>query len=120
VALTQLADQDPLIAARIDETGRPTGSLYGRVQRTWLGSPLAEEHGIEVEFSDASVLHVERPCRTGEAVIRLNTEENPYQPTMGCRRDPGRPGSGRVFHMDVGAKEMPLYLFKSVEAFGAS
>jgi ribosomal protection tetracycline resistance protein len=31
-ALAQLADQDPLIAARADEAGRPTVSLYGRVQ----------------------------------------------------------------------------------------
>jgi ribosomal protection tetracycline resistance protein len=120
VALTQLADQDPLIAARIDEAGRPTVSLYGRVQQEVLGSTLAEEHGIEVEFSDASVLHVERPCHTGQAVIRLNTEENPYQATIGLRLEPGRPGSGLVFRMNVGAKEMPLYLFKSVEAFGAS
>src|SRR5262249_54111693 len=30
VALAQLADQDPLIAARLDDEGRPTVSLYGR------------------------------------------------------------------------------------------
>ena len=88
-ALAQLADQDPLIAARTDEDGRPTVSLYGRVQQEVLGSTLAEEHGIEVEFSDASVLHVERPRGVGEAVLRLNTDENPYQATIGLRIEPG-------------------------------
>ena len=106
-ALVQLADQDPLIAARPDEDGRPTVSLYGRVQQEVLGSTLAEEHGIEVEFSDASVLHVERPRGVGRAVLRLNTDENPYQATIGLRIEPGRtrigsrlprrrPGSGHA------------------------
>jgi ribosomal protection tetracycline resistance protein len=119
-ALAQLADQDPLIAARIDDDGRPTVSLFGRVQQEVLGSTLAEEHGIEVEFSDASVLHVERPRGVGDAVLRLNTEENPYQATIGLRIEPGAPGSGFVFRADVPARDMPLYLFRSVEAFAGS
>jgi ribosomal protection tetracycline resistance protein len=119
-ALTQLADQDPLIAARIDQDGQPTVSLYGRVQQEVLGSTLAEEHGIDVEFSDASVIHVERPRGVGTAVVRLNTEENPYQATVGLRIEPGEPGSGFVFRADAPAKDMPLYLFRSVEGFSAA
>ena len=119
-ALAQLADQDPLIAARTDLDGRPTVSLYGRVQQEVLGSTLAEEHGIEVEFSDASVLHVERPRGVGAAVERLNTESNPYQATIGLRIEPGAPGSGLTFVTDAPAKDMPLYLFKSVEGFSAA
>jgi ribosomal protection tetracycline resistance protein len=119
-ALAQLADQDPLIAARTDEDGRPTVSLYGRVQQEVLGSTLAEEHGIEVEFSDASVLHVERPRGVGAAVERLNTESNPYQATIGLRIEPGEPGSGMRFVTDAPAKDMPLYLFRSAEGFSAA
>ena len=120
VALAQLADQDPLIAARLDDDGRPAVSLYGRVQQEVLGATLAEEHGIEVAFSDASVIHVERPRGSGRAVIRLNTDENPYHATIGLRLDPGPPGSGLVFRTTVAARDMPLYLFKSVDAFAAS
>jgi ribosomal protection tetracycline resistance protein len=119
-ALMQLADQDPLIAARVDRDGRLAVSLYGRVQQEVLASTLAEEHGIEVEFSDASVLHVERPRGVGSAVLRLNTDENPYQATVGLRIEPGRPGSGLVFVVDAPARDMPLYLFKSVEGFASS
>jgi ribosomal protection tetracycline resistance protein len=119
-ALAQLADQDPLIAARTDEDGRATVSLYGRVQQEVLGSTLAEEHGIDVEFSDAGVLHVERPRGVGEAVLRLNTEENPYQATIGLRIEPGEAGSGLDFRVDVAARDMPLYLFKSADAFAAT
>ena len=120
VALAQLADQDPLIAARLDDDGRPTVSLYGRVQQEVLGATLAEEHGIEVEFSDASVLHVERPRGVGEAVVRLNTAENPYQATIGLRIEPGEPGSGLTFVNQAPARDMPLYLFRSVEGFAAA
>jgi ribosomal protection tetracycline resistance protein len=95
-------------------------SLYGRVQQEVLGSTLAEEHGIEVEFSEASVLHVERPCGVAQAAIRLNTEENPYQATIGLRIEPGEPGSGLRFVTDVPAKDMPLYLFHSVEEFSSA
>jgi ribosomal protection tetracycline resistance protein len=119
-ALLRLADSDPLIAARIDDDGRPTVSLYGRVQQEVLGTTLAEEHGIDVEFSEASVLHVERLRRTGEAVLRLNTEENAYQATIGLRLDPGPPGSGLRFVSQVPARDMPLYLYKSAEMFTAA
>ena len=119
-ALAQLADQDPLIGVHTGEDGLTTVSLYGRVQQEVLGATLAEEHGIEVEFADASVLHIERPRGVGEAVVRLNTEANPYQATIGLRIAPGRPGSGLVFVTDCPAYDMPLYLFKSADGFGAA
>lgn len=119
-AILQLADADPLIAARIDESGTPTVSLYGRVQQEVLGTSLAEEYGIEVEFTEASVLHIERLRRSSEAVLRLNTDENPYQATIGLRLDPGLPGSGLRFVSQVAARDMPLYLYKSAEAFTAA
>jgi ribosomal protection tetracycline resistance protein len=117
VALAQLADQDPLIAARTDEDGRPTVSLYGRVQQEVIASTLAEEHGIEVEFSEASVLHVERLRRVGTSVERFNTPTNPYGVTIGLRLSPAAPGSGVVFDLDVPLRDLPLFLFKSVEHF---
>lgn len=119
VALVQLADQDPLIAARAGEDGRPTVSLYGRVQREVIASTLAEEHGIDVEFSEASVLHVERLRRVGEAVERFNTPSNPYSATLGLRLTPGTPGSGLVFDMEVPIRDLPLFLFKTPDHFAA-
>jgi ribosomal protection tetracycline resistance protein len=117
-ALAALADQDPLIDARSDEDGQVVVSLYGRVQQEVLAATLAEEYGVEAAFADASVLHVERPRRAGEAVVRLNTDANPYQATIGLRIEPGLPGSGLRFVVDAPAQDMPLYLFRSVEGFG--
>ena len=99
----------PLIAARVDQDGRATVSLYGRVQQEVIASTLAEEHGIEVEFSEASVLHVERLRRTGSAVERFNTPTNPYGATIGLRLSPAAPGTGVVFDLDVPLRDLPLY-----------
>jgi ribosomal protection tetracycline resistance protein len=118
--LAELADQDPLIDVRTGDDGLPTVSLYGRVQQEVLGSTLAEEYGIEVLFADAGVLHVERPQRLGAAVARLNTDANPYQATVGLRISPGRTGSGLRFANRAAARDMPLYLYKSVQAFTAA
>lgn len=119
-ALVQLADQDPLIGVRTGSDGLPTVSLYGRVQQEVLDATLAEDYGIEVEFADASVLHVERPRGVGEAVLRLNTDANPYHATIGLRVAPGEPGTGLTFVTAAPAQDMPLYLFKSVEGFAGA
>jgi ribosomal protection tetracycline resistance protein len=118
--LAELADQDPLIDVRTGDDGLPTVSLYGRVQQEVLGSTLAEEYGIDVHFADAGVLHVERPQRQGAAVARLNTDANPYQATIGLRISPGRTGSGLRFANRAAARDMPLYLYKSRQAFTAA
>ncbi len=119
-ALVQLADQDPLIGVRLDDLGRLSVWLYGRVQQEVIAETLAREYGVEVEFEDATVVHVERPRRAGEAVEVLNTETNPYHATVGLRIDPGPPGSGLRFRTDVPAEDVPLYLFKNHDAFRQS
>jgi ribosomal protection tetracycline resistance protein len=63
---------------------------------------------------------VERPRGAGRAVERLNTDSNPYQATIGLRLEPGPPGTGLRFVIDAPAQDMPLYLFHSVEGFGAA
>jgi ribosomal protection tetracycline resistance protein len=120
MALSQLADQDPLIGVHTGEDGLPTVTLYGRVQQEVLGATLAEDYGVEVTFSDASVLHIERPRALGSAVERLNTESNPYQATIGLRLAPGQPGSGLTFVVDAPAYDMPLYLFRNTAGFAAA
>ncbi|HEY9379090.1 MAG TPA: translation factor GTPase family protein [Jiangellaceae bacterium] len=119
-ALAELADQDPLINVRTGDDGLPTVSLYGQVQQEVLESTLAEVYGIDVAFADAGVLHVERPRHSGAAVARLNTDTNPYQATIGLRISPGRPGSGLRFANRAVPRDMPLYLYKSAQAFTAA
>ena len=116
-ALVQLADQDPLIGVRRDDLGRLSVSLYGRVQQEVIAETLAREYGVAVVFEDATVIHVERPRRAGEAVEVLNTGSNPYHATVGLRIDPAPSGSGVRFRAEVPDHDVPLYLYKTHDAF---
>jgi ribosomal protection tetracycline resistance protein len=120
VALAQLAEQDPLIDVRQDDTrGEISVSLYGEVQREVIEATLAEEYGLEVEFRETTTICVERPTRRGEAVEILNTPTNPFHADLGLRVDPAAPGSGVEVLAAAGIdpRDAPLYVFKTFAGF---
>ncbi|MDN3242680.1 elongation factor G [Glycomyces tritici] len=114
-ALTQLAEQDPLIGLRHDETRRELSvSLYGEVQKEVIGATLAEEHGLEVEFRESTVICVERVVGTGAAAEVIAKAPNPFLATVGLRIEPA-PGPAVDFRLGVELGSMPLAFFKAVE-----
>jgi ribosomal protection tetracycline resistance protein len=118
VALGQLAEQDPLIDIRQDDTrGEISVSLYGEVQREVIEATLADEYGLEVEFRETTTICIERPTGTGEAVEILNTPTNPFHADLGLRLDRAAPGSGVEVRFDVDPRHAPLYVFKTFESF---
>jgi ribosomal protection tetracycline resistance protein len=118
VALSRLAEQDPLIDVRQnDERQELSVSLYGEVQKEVIQSTLATDFGLEVTFRETTPIHVERPIETGEAVEILHAESNPFMATIGLRVDPAPDASGVEFRVDVDAGTIPLYLYKTVESF---
>jgi ribosomal protection tetracycline resistance protein len=118
VALAQLAEQDPLIDVRQDDTRQEMSvSLYGEVQKEVIQATLADDFGIEVAFRDSTPIYVERPTRTGEAIEILHAESNPFRATIGLRVDPRPDGSGVDFRLQVDPRTVPLYLYKTVESF---
>jgi ribosomal protection tetracycline resistance protein len=117
-ALSRLAEQDPLINVQVDDTGREISvSLYGEVQKEVIQATLAAEFGIEATFHDTTTICVERPAGVGEAVEFLNTEDNPFQATVGLRIEPGPPGTGIALRVGVEPQAMPLYAYKGAESF---
>ena len=95
VALGQLAEQDPLIDVRQDDTrGEISVSLYGEVQREVIEATLADEYGLAAKFRETTTICVERPTGSGEAVEILNTPTNPFHADLGLRVEPAPPGSG--------------------------
>jgi len=120
VALGQLAEQDPLIDVRQDDTrGEISVSLYGEVQREVIESTLADDYGLTVEFRETTTICVERPTRTGEAVELLNTPTNPFHADLGLRVEPTAPGSGVEVRVesDLDPRDAPLYVFKTFGSF---
>ncbi|MBZ9644797.1 translation factor GTPase family protein [Streptomyces sp. PSKA30] len=116
LALTQLAEQDPLIGLRHDEVRQETSvSLYGEVQKEVVQATLADEYGLDVGFRETTPLCIERPVGTGAAVEFNKRDPNPFLATVGLRVDPAPAGSGTAFRLEVELGSMPYAFFKAVE-----
>jgi ribosomal protection tetracycline resistance protein len=116
LALTHLAEQDPLIGLRHDEVRQEISvSLYGEVQKEVVQATLADEYGLDVTFRETTPLCVERPAGTGAAVEFNKKDENPFLATVGLRVDPAPPGTGVTFGLEVELGSMPYAFFKAVE-----
>jgi ribosomal protection tetracycline resistance protein len=115
-ALGQLAEQDPLINLRKDDTRQEVFvSLYGEVQKEVIEATLAADFGIEVTFRETTTLCVERPRGTGTAVEFNGKDPNPFLATVGLRVEPGPIGGGVGFRLGVELGSMPYAFFRAVE-----
>ncbi|MFI8930983.1 GTP-binding protein [Streptomyces sp. NPDC053474] len=115
LALTRLAEQDPLIGLRQDPHGRELSvSLYGEVQKEVLAASLAEQH-LTVDFRRTTPICVERVTGTGAAHEALGEEGNPYRATVGLRVEPGPVGGGVTFRLAVELGSLPLAYMRAVE-----
>jgi ribosomal protection tetracycline resistance protein len=122
VALGQLAEQDPLIGVRQDDTrGEISVSLYGEVQREVIEATLADDYGLEAVFRETTTICIERPTGTGEAVEILNTPTNPFHADLGLRVEPAEPGSGIDVRIgeQVDPRDIPLYIYGTLGGFAA-
>ena len=114
-ALSQLAEQDPLIDLRQDDVRQELYvSLYGEVQKEVLEATLADDYGLAVTFRETTTICVERPAGTG-AAYELMGEGNPFLATVGLRVEPGPVGSGIEFRLEVELGSMPYAFFRTVE-----
>jgi ribosomal protection tetracycline resistance protein len=117
LALTRLADQDPLIDLRQDDTRREISvSLYGEVQKEVIQATLSNDFDLDVTFRETTAVCIERPVGTGSAVETIDEDPNPFLATVGLRVEPAKAGTGvdfRVASEVLGT--MPLAFFKAVE-----
>jgi ribosomal protection tetracycline resistance protein len=116
-ALSQLAEQDPLIDVRLDHAGAISVSLYGEVQRQVIASTLLADYGLDVEFHDATPVCVERPGASASHIELIKDRANPYSATVGLRVDPLSDGEGIVVELDIESRLVPLFIYKTKEAF---
>ncbi|MDQ2757508.1 MAG: TetM/TetW/TetO/TetS family tetracycline resistance ribosomal protection protein [Actinomycetota bacterium] len=97
-ALTALADEDPLIDLRIDESvGEAAVSLRGEVQQEVLAAVLEERYGVATRFLPTPVPCLERVVTSGGALERLGVDGNPYLATVGLRVQAAPVGHGLEF-----------------------
>lgn len=92
-------------------------SLYGDVQKEFIEATLAVDFGIDIAFRAATTICIERPVGTGLAVDRLGDPSNPFLATIGLTLEPGPVDSGVTFRLAVDVTTIPLYVYKTVDAF---
>jgi ribosomal protection tetracycline resistance protein len=115
-ALTQLAEQDPLINLRRDEVQQEMlVSLYGEVQKEVIQATLASDFGVEAGFRGTTTLCIERPVGAGAAVEIGDTDANPFLATVGLRIDPAPAGSGVRFRLEIELGALPFSFLKAIE-----
>ena len=115
-ALVQLAEADPLITLRQDDTrGEIYLSLFGEVQKEVIADTLAAEFGLEVEFAETTIQHIERPVAVATCVELVGGRSNPFNATVGLRVEPGPLGSGLTYKIAVELGSMPASFHTAVE-----
>ncbi|GFJ83241.1 elongation factor G [Phytohabitans houttuyneae] len=115
-ALTQLAEQDPLINLRQDAIRQEMSvSLYGEVQKEVIQATLAGDYGVSATFRESTSICVERPEGSGAAVEFMGKDGNPFLATVGLRVDPAPAGSGVGYRLEVELGSMPYAFMKAVE-----
>jgi ribosomal protection tetracycline resistance protein len=114
IALTQLAEQDPLINVR-QNGSELSVSLYGEVQKEVVQATLADDYGLAVTFRETTTICIERPVGTGAAFEIIATPPNPFLATVGLRVEPGPMDSGITFRLEVELGSMPYAFFVAVE-----
>ncbi|MFI7279429.1 GTP-binding protein [Micromonospora chersina] len=115
-ALTQLAEQDPLINLRQDDRRQEIAvSLYGEVQKEVIEATLADDYGVPVTFRETTTVCVERVVGAGAAVEWIGRDPNPFLGTVGLRVEPGPAGGGVEFRLGIELGSMPLAFLKAIE-----
>ncbi|MEJ7833410.1 MAG: translation factor GTPase family protein [Nocardioides sp.] len=114
--LTELADEDPLIALRLDETdGEAAVSLHGEVQKEVIAALLEERYGVRARFSETSVVCLERVVGTGSSMDQILVGNNPYLAGVGLRIEGAPTGHGISFSPGIERGNLPPAFISATE-----
>jgi ribosomal protection tetracycline resistance protein len=116
LALQQLSEQDPLINLRTTEDANEMYlSLYGEVQKEIIQATLLADFGVDADFQESTVIHVERPTASATALETIFKSTNPFLATVGLRVEPRPPGSGNAYTLEADVGQMPISFYRAIE-----
>lgn len=112
-ALLELAEEDPLIFVLKDEVHQSIYlRIFGEVQKEVIESMLNEHYGLNVRFAETSIVCLEKPRGTGQAIDIMGAADNPFAATVGFRVEPGPVGSGITYNSTPGA--LPPHFHRAI------
>ena len=105
-ALSQLAEQDPLIDVRQDDHRHEIAvSLYGEVQKEVIQATLERDYGIAADFRETTTVCIERPATAGRGRgghPRQDAHEH-HRPELAAEHQPVQ-GDARAAHRAGGTR----------------
>lgn len=114
--LEELADEDPLIGLRLDETdGEAAVTLHGEVQKEVIAALLEDRFGVKARFLATSTVCLERVRGGGEAVERIGVAGNPYLAGVGLRIEPAAVGHGISWSPGIEPGRLPPAFLAATE-----
>jgi ribosomal protection tetracycline resistance protein len=87
--------------------------IFGEVQKEVIESTLQERYGLDVRFSETSIVCIEKPRAVGQAIELIGAADNPFVATLGLKIEPGPVGSGITYRSPTGA--LPLSFYRAIE-----
>ncbi|AVH43706.1 elongation factor G [Agrobacterium tumefaciens] len=116
LALQQLSEQDPLINLRsMEDASEMYLSLYGEVQKEIVQATLLAEFGVDATFEESTVIYVERPTNSANALETIFRDPNPFLATIGLRVEPRPSGSGNTYTVEADVGQMPISFYRAIE-----
>ena len=114
LALQEMAEEDPLIYVLKDEVHQSIYlRIFGQVQKEVIEAMLLEQYGLKVAFSRTTIVCIEKPSGTGEAIDHMGAADNPFKASVGLSVEPGPEGSGITYRSTPGA--LPLHFHRAIE-----
>jgi ribosomal protection tetracycline resistance protein len=117
-ALSNLAEQDPLIHAQVVPGGATEVLLYGEVQKEVIAEMLVQDYGVEARFTRTRIVCVERPVGAGEAAEefgRRGPALGRYWATIGLRVEPAARDTGVTFRYETELGALPRAFHTAIE-----
>ena len=117
-ALTQLAEQDPLINVQQNEVlNEDSVSLYGEVQKEVIESTLETDFGLEVDFQSPRRSTSSGRCGAASRSRCCTRRRTRSAPRSASESIPHHADSGFEFRLDIDPLTAPLYLYKTLNSF---
>ncbi|MDR0270500.1 TetM/TetW/TetO/TetS family tetracycline resistance ribosomal protection protein [Paenibacillus sp.] len=115
-ALVSMSEEDPLIQVVKNEIHQDLYiRIFGEVQKEVIESALKETYSVAVRFAETRTVCVEKPAGVGQALEVIMEGDNPFYATVGFRIEPGGPGSGITYRLEVELGSLPLAFHKAIE-----
>lgn len=113
--INRIAEADPFLEYELSQNSDEIYlNFFGEVQMEIVKDILLENHGVEVELLDPTVIYRETPNGSGSALIDMSDNDNPFHATVGLKIEAGEMGSGVNIKSDVRIGNVPISMWHGI------